>query len=60
MHILMNFFLIKMTGVNTFCEVLSLNKNITVQREPPGILFKYLDSQVILTLEKKISKCCKT
>ena len=31
-----------MSGVNIFGEALSSNKIITVQRDPPGIGFKYL------------------
>ena len=40
----MNLFSSKMTLVNIFGEVISSNKSIIVQREPPGIGFKYLDS----------------
>ena len=42
-----------MTGVNIFGEVLSSNKNITVQRGPPGIGFKYLDGSGNFDIGKK-------
>ena len=42
-----------MTGVNIFGEVSSPNKNITVQKGPPGIGFKYLDRSGNYDIGKK-------
>ena len=42
-----------MSGVNIFCEALSSNKNITVQRGPTGIGFKYLDGSGNFNIGKK-------
>ena len=42
-----------MSGVNIFGEALSLKRNITVQRGPPGIGFKYLDGSGNFDIRKK-------
>ena len=42
-----------MSRVNISCEALSSNKNITVQRGPPGIGFKYLDGAGNFDIGKK-------
>ena len=46
-------FLVKMTGVNIFGEALSSNKNITVQKRPPGIGFKLYVRSDNFAIEKK-------
>ena len=42
-----------MSGVNIFGEALSSNKNTTVQREPPGKGFNYLDGSGNFDIRKK-------
>ena len=47
------FFLIKMSGVNIFGEPLQLNKNLTPQRGPAGVGFRYLDAIGSFDINKK-------
>ena len=42
-----------MSGVNIFGKALSSTKNITVQKGPPGIGFKYLDGSGNFDIGKK-------
>ena len=47
------FFFIKMSGVNIFGEPLQLNKNLTPQRGPAGVGFRYLDAIGNFDINKK-------
>ena len=47
------FFLIKMSGVNIFGEPLQLNENLTPQRGPAGVGFRYLDAIGNFDINKK-------
>ena len=47
------FFLIKMSGVKIFGEPLQLNKNLTPQRGPAGVGFRYLDAIGNFDINKK-------
>ena len=47
------FFSYKMSGVNIFGEPLQLNKNLTPQRGPAGVGFRYLDAIGNFDINKK-------
>ena len=42
-----------MSGVNIFGEPLQLNKNLTPQRDPAGVGFRYLDAIGNFDINKK-------